>query len=112
MVVVDTAGASPTSERDVQLLAKLLGAAGVEEVHLALPAPLGLQAGHELVAGLAPLGVSHIVLTHADETSHVGGPVQVSIDTGLPFSYVSSGSAEPGELVPADPETLVAGLVP
>jgi hypothetical protein len=38
--------------------------------------------------------------------------VQVSIDPGLPFSYVSSGSAEPGELVPADPETLVAGLVP
>jgi flagellar biosynthesis protein FlhF len=75
LVVVDTAGASPTSERDVQLLAKLLQAAGVDEVHLALPAPLGLQAGHELVAGLEPLGLSHIALTHADETSHVGGPV-------------------------------------
>jgi hypothetical protein len=35
----------------------------------------------------------------------------VSIDTGLPFSYVSAGPAEPGQLAPADPDTLVAGLV-
>lgn len=111
LVVIDTAGASPTSEKEVQLLSKLLSAAGVEEVHLALPAPLGMQAARELVAGVQPLGVSHIALTHADETSHVGGAVQVSIDSGLPFSYVSSGDSEPGQLVPAEAEALAASVV-
>jgi flagellar biosynthesis GTPase FlhF len=111
LVVVDCAGASPSSAEDLQVLAKLLAAAGVEEIHLALPAPLGMQAGRELVAGFEALGLSHIALTHADETSHVGGAVQVAIDSGLPFSYVSSGAQEPGELMPAEADTLAASVV-
>jgi flagellar biosynthesis GTPase FlhF len=110
LVVIDTVGVSPAGEQEVRLLSTLLLAAGVEEVHLALPAPLGTQAARELVGGFAPLGPSHIALTHADETSHVGGAVQVSIDSSIPFSYVSSGAA-PGQIAPAEADSLAAGVV-
>ena len=76
------------------------------EVHLALPATMSAPAAADLAKALAPLKVTHVLLTHADETAHPGAAVAHAISTGLPLSYVSGADA----LQPADPADLAKRL--
>ena len=82
------------------------------EIHLTLPATVSTASARELVADLAPVGISRIALTHLDETSHIGGAVEVAIRGGKPFSYVGSGTGVAEGLEPADPDALAALLLP
>ena len=81
---------------------------GVDEVHLALPATLSAAAADELAAALAPLGITHVALTHADQTARPGAPVELAVSGRRALSYVCSRDAiEPrrprrtGEAAPA-----------
>jgi len=82
------------------------------EIHLTLPATVSTASARELVADLQPLGISRIALTHLDETSHIGGAVEVAIRGGKPFSYVGSGTGVAEGLEPADPDALAALVLP
>src|SRR5262249_46320427 len=72
LIVIDTPTVSPTAPHEVAQLAEDLERIGVYEVHMTLPATVGDHAGEDMLRGYAALGVSRIVLTHADETGHVG----------------------------------------
>ena len=91
IVVLDTPAVRPQEERAVAALADELKKM-LYEIHLTLPATVSTASARELVADLAPLGISRICLTHLDETSHIGGAVEVAIRGGKPFSYVGSGT--------------------
>lgn len=115
LLVIDTPTVSPHDAGAVQALASDLGAiaaSGGIEVHLALPATLSAAAARELIEGCAPLGVSALALTHADETAHLGHALDLAMSSGLPLSYVGSGTAVPGGLAPADPFDLAARVLP
>ncbi|HEX4760648.1 MAG TPA: hypothetical protein VH256_07605 [Thermoleophilaceae bacterium] len=112
LVVIDTPTVSPAEPRELDRLAEDLERIGVYEVHLTLPATTGAQAAEDVVHGLAPLGISRIVLTHADETGHVGPAVGLAIRSGRPFSYISSGTSLPGGLMPANADALAAAMLP
>jgi hypothetical protein len=112
LIVFDTPTASPAAPAELDQLAEDLERIGVYEVHLTLSATTGGQAAEELLRGLSPLGVSRIVLTHADETGHVGPAVGLAIRTGRPFSYISSGTSVASGLMPANPEALAAAILP
>jgi flagellar biosynthesis GTPase FlhF len=96
----------------VDKLADDLERIGVYEVHLTLPATTGGQAAEEMLRGLSPLGVSRLVLTHADETGHVGPAVGLAIRSQRPFSYISSGTSVSAGLMPANPDALAAAILP
>ena len=64
-----------------------------------------------LSAFASELGVSRIVLTHADETGHVGPAVGLAIRSGRPFSYISSGTSVDGGLLPVNPHALASIIV-
>ena len=51
------------------------------EVHLALPATISAAAADELHGALAPLGITHVALTHADATARPGAPIEVAMTT-------------------------------
>ncbi len=89
-------------------LAGELRALGCTEVHLALPATVSAAAADELSAALAPLGLTHLALTHADQTARPGAPVELAIRTRRPLSYVSTRD----EVAPADPLELAGKLLP
>src|SRR3954451_3722728 len=112
LVVIDTPTVSPAEPRELERLAEDLERVRVYEVHLTLPATTGAQAAEDVVHGLAPLGISRIVLTHADETGHVGPAVGLAIRSGRPFSYISSGTSLPGGLMPANADALAAAMLP
>jgi flagellar biosynthesis protein FlhF len=111
IVVVDTPAVRPQDERAVAALADELKKM-LYEIHLTLPATVSTASARELVADLAPLGISRICLTHLDETSHIGGAVEVAVRAGKPFSYVGSGTGVAEGLEPAEPDALAALVLP
>jgi flagellar biosynthesis GTPase FlhF len=111
IVVVDTPAVRPQDDGAVAALAAELMKM-LYEIHLTLPATVSTASARELVADLQPLGISRICLTHLDETSHIGGAVEVAIRGGKPFSYVGSGTSVAEGLEPAEPDALAALVLP
>jgi flagellar biosynthesis GTPase FlhF len=108
ITLIDTPALGASSGRDAATLAAELRAMGTTEVHLALPATISAAAAGELADALGPLGVTHVALTHTDETARPGAPVELAIRTKRPLSYVSTRE----EALPADPASLAALLLP
>jgi flagellar biosynthesis GTPase FlhF len=108
LLLVDTPPAGPGDRAAVAALATELRALEVEEVHLALPATISAPAADELSAALAPLGVTHVALTHADQTARPGAPVELAISARRALSYVIARES----IEPADPAALAKRLLP
>ena len=108
ITLVDTPALGAGDARAAAALAGELRALGCTEVHLALPATVSAAAADELSAALAPLGLTHLALTHADQTARPGAPVELAIRTRRPLSYVATRD----EVAPADPLELAGRLLP
>lgn len=108
LTIVDTPAVGPAAVAEVGTLAGELGALGVGEVHLAVPATISAGAAQELWDALTPLGVSHVALTNSDQTARPGAAVELAIGVRRPLSYVSTG----GAVEPADPVDLARRLLP
>jgi Meckel syndrome type 1 protein len=112
LVVVDTPAVSPGDAAEVGRLAADLEALGLDEVHLALPSMYSGAAAGELADRLHALKITHVALTHLDETTRVGGLLDSVIDSGRPLSYVSQGRDVPGGLEPADAHDIASLVLP
>jgi flagellar biosynthesis GTPase FlhF len=112
LVIVDTPGVSPRSTGELRALGAELDALAPDELHLAVPATIGPAAAQELVGGVRELGVGALVLTHTDETEMLGTVIGLSIDSGLPLSYLARGQAVEAGLRPASATELARDLVP
>jgi flagellar biosynthesis GTPase FlhF len=108
ITLVDTPPLGAGDARAAAALAPELRALGCTEVHLALPATVSAAAADELAAALAPLGLTHLALTHADETARPGAALELALRTRRPLSYVATRAA----VAPADPAALAAQLLP
>jgi flagellar biosynthesis GTPase FlhF len=108
LTIVDAPAAGPADKAAVAQIAADLRTLGVGEIHLTLPATLSAAAADELAAALAPLGITHIALTHADQTTRPGAPVEQAVSGRRALSYVCSRDA----IEPVDPETLAKQLLP
>ena len=108
LTIVDAPAAGPADRAAVARIAEDLKTLGVNEVHLTLPATLSAAAADELASALAPLGVTHIALTHADQTTRPGAPVELAVTGRRALSYVCSRAA----IEPVDPDALAKQLLP
>jgi flagellar biosynthesis GTPase FlhF len=108
LLLIDTPAAGPGDLHVVAALADELRALKAAEVHLAVPATISATAGAELVASLAPLGITHVALTHTDQTARPGAAIELAVDAARPLSYACS--RERAE--PADPADLARRLLP
>jgi flagellar biosynthesis GTPase FlhF len=109
ITLIDTPAVGLSSTpAEVKVLAAELKLLEANEVHLALPATLSAGAADELSEALAPLGATHVVLSHADETKRPGAPIELALKAGHPLSYICARSG----VSPADPAELAAQLLP
>jgi flagellar biosynthesis GTPase FlhF len=108
LTLIDTPATGPGDKRAVAALAADLQALGATEIHLTLPATLSAAAADELAGALAPLGLTHVALTHADQTARPGAPVELAIGSRKPLSYVFD--REGAE--PADAAAVARRLLP
>jgi flagellar biosynthesis GTPase FlhF len=107
LTLVDTPAAGPGDRAAIATLAADLRVLGVEEIHLTVPATLSAAAGDELAAALAPLGVTHVALTHLDQTARPGAPVELAITGRRALSYAATREG----IEPADPFDLARRLL-
>jgi flagellar biosynthesis GTPase FlhF len=108
LTIVDTPAVGLADRAAVARIAEDLKALAVDEVHLALPATLSAAAADELGAALAPLGITHIALTHADQTARPGAPVELAVTGRRALSYVCTRA----EIAPLDAHELAKQLLP
>ena len=108
LTIVDTPAAGLADKAAVARIADDLRTLGVDEVHLALPATLSAAAADELASALAPLGITHVALTHADQTARPGAAVELAVSGRKALSYVSTRE----EIAPLDPDAVAKQLLP
>jgi flagellar biosynthesis GTPase FlhF len=108
LTIVDAPAAGPADKAAVAQIATDLRTLGVGEIHLTLPATLSAAAADELASALAPLGITHIALTHADQTTRPGAPVEQAVSGRRALSYVCSRD----NIEPVDPDALAKQLLP
>jgi flagellar biosynthesis GTPase FlhF len=108
LTIVDTPAAGLADRAAVERIAADLRTLGVTEVHLALPATLSAAAADELAGALAPVGVTHVALTHADQTARPGAAVELAVTGRRALSYVTTRE----QIAPADPDELAKQLLP
>lgn len=107
LVLVDTPSVSPRAKADLRTLHDELRTLGADDVLLMLPATTSAGAAREAIAAGRKVGASGVVLTHADETEHLGPAVGAAMESGLPFAYVGEASA----LRPAAADELATALL-
>jgi len=107
LVLVDTPAVSPRDAKAVRRLADDLRAAGVTETHVVLSATVAGAVAREAVRAFAPLEPAALLITHADETDHLGPLVDLAMAERRPLSYLAG-----PDLAPADPAALAARLLP
>ena len=108
LTIVDAPAAGPADKAAVAQIVADLRTLGTSEIHLTLPATLSAAAADELASALAPLGITHIALTHADQTTRPGAPVELAVSGRRALSYVCSRDA----IEPVDPDALAKQLLP
>ncbi len=106
LLLIDTAGASPSSPEELARLTDLLKEAGPSEVQLVLGAPTGMQQMLDALAAYKAVGADRLLLTKLDETDRLGAACSLAARAGLPISYTTDGRDVPGNLSPGDPEQL------
>lgn len=110
LVVVDTPGTSHTAGEALAALARLVGAADADEVHLVLPAATPPGDLGDLHAAFKDTGVTRVTITKLDETRFCGGLLNAPMRIGRPLAYIGDGPGIPSAIAPADPN-LVARMV-
>ena len=110
LLLIDTAGASPSSQEEMDRLADLVKEAGPSEIHLVLGAATGLPQMLDTAKAYAAVGVDRLLLTKLDETDRLGAVCSLAARAKLPVSYTSDGRDVPGNLHPGDPGSLCRAL--
>ncbi|HTY79020.1 MAG TPA: hypothetical protein VMI34_14450 [Candidatus Bathyarchaeia archaeon] len=105
-VLIDTPGVAAEDRHALERLDDLLEAAAADEVHLVLSATTKTQDIRAALRAFKPLGVTHLLFTHLDETASCASVIDACVQSGLPLSYVGTGRDIPGDLDPADPRRI------
>lgn len=111
LVLIDTAGRSPSHRLHLQELVTFLDFEPRAEVHLVLSASTRLADLRRIVEQFAPAGVSRLIFTKTDETQALGAMLTIAHETGWPIAYVANGQSVPDHLMLATEDGLAKLLV-
>lgn len=111
LVLIDTAGRSPSHRLHLQELVTFLDFEPRAEVYLVLSASTRLADLRRIVEQFAPAGVSRLIFTKTDETSTLGAMLTIAHETGWPIAYVANGQSVPDHLMLATEDGIVELLL-
>jgi len=106
VVLVDTAGRSPSDEQRLGERAGFLEAAEPAEVHLVLSASMAERSMVRAIERFGRLGPDRLLLSKLDEADGLGVIVAAATASHLPVAYVSTGQEVPDDFEPANSERL------
>jgi flagellar biosynthesis protein FlhF len=111
LILVDTAGASPQCDNELQELKSLLEAIGADEVHLALSSVAAANHLERSVRSFMGVGIAALMLTKIDEADGLGHLLPVLMKVRVPISYLSVGQDVPDDLQVADAYTMIRTIL-
>lgn len=114
LVLVDTPSRSPSDDRALTRLIDCLGAGGNRAVDVLLALPASIRSGDaaRLMKGFQRCEPTAVVLTKLDETAHLGGALQATIEGEYPIAYLCDGPRVPEDLRDASVEPVLDALFP
>lgn len=107
LILIDTAGTNPRSEKDVGEFKQLNSLGFPVDVHLVLPLtekPIQLD---RAIRSFSPVGVSSLIFSRMDECWTYGDIYNMSQKWGVPLSFFSTGQSIPGSIERASRERVI-----
>lgn len=111
LVLMDTAGRSPSDELKIQELRSLLIEARPDEVHLVLSSVTSPSSMRNASEQFAAVGATSLMVTKLDEAMGIGGLLGLFQGGRLPLSYVTTGQNVPDDIAPADSRKLARRML-
>ena len=116
LVLIDTAGRSPSSDARIEQLVELLRSAQPDETHLVISGTSSVASVEQTLRGFAPVRPTSAIVTKLDETPHVAGILSAIVsseqNSGIALSYTTDGQQVPDDISMADPSHLLSRLLP
>lgn len=110
LIFVDTAGRNFRNDEYVQGIRELLRHDADCLNFLVLSLTAKYSDIKAIIRNFDDVPVSRVIFTKADETEAYGAMLNVAYETGLPFSYITTGQNVPDDIVAATP-ALVANMI-
>lgn len=111
LVMIDTAGRSPTDARRLAELGSILEAAPEAQAWLVLAATTRLRELRDAVSRFAPCAPSGLVLTKLDEAVVAGDVLELISRCRLPLRLLSAGQEVPDDLEEATPARMASWVL-
>ncbi|OYP30370.1 flagellar biosynthesis protein FlhF [Rhodopirellula sp. MGV] len=116
LILIDTAGRSPSGEVHIEKLSRILQVAQPDETHLVISATSTASVVHSVIDGFSVARPTAAVLTKLDETPYTAGVLSAIACSderpGIPVSYVTNGQHVPQDIASATTDALVERLLP
>jgi flagellar biosynthesis protein FlhF len=111
LMIIDTSGRSPYSEKERQQLQQLTACVGGEAI-LVLPAGLDAAEATELAQEFRTLGATRLLLTRLDITRRLGSILAVAYQSKLPICGANFSNNVTEPLQPLNPVSMAKLLLP
>lgn len=111
LVLIDTAGRSPSNRMHLNELKGFLDFPHPKEVHLVLSATTNRANLQKIVEAFSPVGIDRLAFTKIDESVAFGGLISTAHALGKPLSYLTTGQSVPDDIREADPRDLARSLI-
>jgi flagellar biosynthesis GTPase FlhF len=111
LILIDTPGADPRSEKEHLHLGKLLQKCGSMEKLLVVPASLDFVQLRLLLQRFDVYGCSRLVLTKLDQCGRLGGVINAIAESDLPLGFFGCGDRIPQDIEPASARRLASLLL-
>ncbi|WP_063659228.1 flagellar biosynthesis protein FlhF [Aliivibrio fischeri] len=109
LVLVDTAGMGQRDVRLTEQLDTIMENSGSQiNSYLVMPATAQRRVLQETIDHFKRIPLSGCILSKIDESLSLGELISVTIENGLPISYIANGQRVPEDIVLAQPKYLVA----
>lgn len=102
LVLVDTAGRSPSDDLKIQELEQLFREVPIDEVSLVMSMTSSLRSLEAIAKRFQVANPTSMILTKLDEAPVMGGLLTLSQNTKLPIRYLTTGQDVPDDIEPAN----------
>ncbi|HKL86967.1 MAG TPA: flagellar biosynthesis protein FlhF [Treponemataceae bacterium] len=111
IILIDTIGKSPKDYSKIAEMRHVLDAAGtISDIHLAMSATTKTSDMREIMQQYETFGVTSVIITKFDETTHVGNIISVLQDKQKPVAYITTGQRVPQDFEQASALRFLTNL--
>ncbi len=111
VILIDTAGRSPSNRMHLHELKGYMEVAHPKEVHLVLSATTNRANLDRIAEAFSPVGIDRVIFTKIDESTVFGGMISVARNLGKPLSYITTGQSVPDDIRVAEAPAIARMLI-